>query len=109
MKKSAFHPLIDEQPVDTLSHIQTMLRFAQESTIKANVDTELTPRQARIYGQLSGVLRMIGEALEYEIERLEGYRPPEEWRLVNKEKEKLADYESTLEKLKEEMEKIQVI
>lgn len=77
MKKSAFHPLIDEHPVDTLSHIQTMLRFAQESTTKACADIELTPHQARIYGQLSGVLKMMGEALAYEIERLEGYRPRE--------------------------------
>jgi hypothetical protein len=43
-----FHPLIDEQPVDTLSHIQTMLRFAQESATKATVDTELTPHQIRV-------------------------------------------------------------
>ena len=70
-----FHPLIDEQPADTLSHIQTMLRFAQESATKATVDTELTPHQTRVYSKLNGLLRMINEAVEYEIERLQDYRP----------------------------------
>ena len=70
-----FHPLIDEQPVDTLSYIQTMLRFAQESATKATVDTALTPHQIRVYSKLNGLLRMINEAVEYEIERLQDYRP----------------------------------
>lgn len=70
-----FHPLIDEQPADTLSHIQTMLRFAQESATKATIDTELTPYQTRIYSKLNGLLRMINEAVEYEMERLQDYRP----------------------------------
>ena len=61
-----FHPLIDEQPVDTLAHIQTMLRFAQESATKATVDTALTPHQIRVYSKLNGLLRMINEAVEYE-------------------------------------------
>ena len=70
-----FHPLIDEQPADTLSHIQTMLRFAQESATKATEDTELTPHQIRVYSKLNGLLRMINEAVEYEMERLQDYRP----------------------------------
>lgn len=72
-----FHPLIDEQPVDTLAHIQTMLRFAQESTIKAAVDTQLTAHQKQVYSKINGLLRMINEALDYEIERLEDYGPVE--------------------------------
>ena len=73
-----FHPLIDEQPAYTLLHIQTMLRFAQESTTQSIKDTEPTPHQTHLYSKVSGALRMVNEALEYEIERLEGYGPLEE-------------------------------
>ncbi|EGG92846.1 hypothetical protein IMCC1989_2449 [gamma proteobacterium IMCC1989] len=73
MKKPTipFHPLVDEQPADTLAHIQTMLSFAQEFAAKATEDTELTPHEIRIHAGLYALLKVANDALGYEIERLE--------------------------------------
>ncbi len=74
-----FHPLIDEKPADTLTHIQMMLRFVQESaaqtTTQATQDKTITIQQTRISNQLQGMISMINEALDYEIQRLENYGP----------------------------------
>lgn len=68
----SYHPLIAEQPVDTLSHIQTLLRIAEEFTAQAAKGVEMSPHQTRVYG----LLKTAGEALAYEIKRLEN-TPPE--------------------------------
>jgi hypothetical protein len=70
-----FHPLVDEQPADTLSHIHTMLSLAQELAAKTAEDTEMTPYETRIHTGFYALLRVVHEALDYEIERLQNYRP----------------------------------
>ncbi|MEJ2417987.1 MAG: hypothetical protein P8Y45_13885 [Exilibacterium sp.] len=69
------HPLIDDQPVDTLSHVQTMLAFVQEFAAKATEDAQLTPHEIRVHAGLYALLKVVNEALDYEIERLERYCP----------------------------------
>ena len=65
------HPLVDEQPVDTLSHVRSLLSFAQEFTAKATEDAELTPYEVRVHTGLYALLKVATEALNYEIDRLE--------------------------------------
>jgi hypothetical protein len=80
-----FHPLVDEQPADTLSHIQTMLTLAQELAAKTADDTEMTPYEMRIHTGLYALLRIVNEALDYEIERLQDYGLQDGLRTVAKE------------------------
>lgn len=69
--KPPYHPLVDDQPVDTLSHIQSLLSFAQEFTAKATEDAELTPYEIRVHTGLYAILKIVIEALNYEIDRLD--------------------------------------
>lgn len=70
-----FHPLIDDLPADTLAHIQTMLSFAQEFAARTADGAEMTPYETRIHTGLYALLRIVNEALDYEIERLAHYHP----------------------------------
>ena len=63
--------LIDDHPIDTLSHIQSALTFIQEFAAKANEEVDSTPHELRVYSGLYALLKVINEAIDYEIGRLE--------------------------------------
>ncbi|MEO0442964.1 MAG: hypothetical protein AAFZ92_04375 [Pseudomonadota bacterium] len=69
--KPPTNALIDDHPVDTLSHIQSALTFIQEYAAKANEDVDITPYEIRVYSGLHALLKVINEAIDYEIGRLE--------------------------------------
>lgn len=69
--KTPLNPLIDQHPVDTLIHIQSVLSFIQEYTARATEEPGITPYEARINTGLFTILKTVNDALHYEIERLE--------------------------------------
>lgn len=66
------NPLIDQHPVDTLVHIQSVISFLQEYTSQNTCKMGISPKESRIHTGHYAVLKLVNDALEYEIERLEG-------------------------------------
>jgi|GEM_PF-5091876 len=70
-RRATPNPLIDEHPVDTLVHVQSVLSFLQEYTAQSMTGVEVTPNHVRINTGVYNVLRTVSDAIDFEIDRLE--------------------------------------
>ena len=70
-KQATPNPLIDEHPADTLVHVQSVLSFLQEYTAKSTESVETTPHNVRVNTGVYNVLRIVSDAIDFEIDRLE--------------------------------------
>lgn len=75
LPKVPSNPLIDQHPVDTLIHIQATLAFIQDYISKNTEDSDNTPHQARVHTGHHTLLRIVNDALDYEIDRLDKQMP----------------------------------
>ncbi len=71
------NPLIDIHPIDTLVHVQAVLCFIQEYAAKSTEDGELQlqPHNMRVNTGLYAVLKIVNQAIDYEIGRLDADQP----------------------------------
>lgn len=69
------NPLVNEHPVDTLSQIQSILLLLQEFAAHTAESGDTPAQSVRVHHGMSSLLTSINGALEYEIKRLENYRP----------------------------------
>ncbi len=63
------NPLIDEHTVDTLTHIQEVLMFLQDYMFKYSEDADMALANPRVNTGHYTLLRLVNDALEYEINR----------------------------------------
>jgi len=68
------NPLVDEHPIDTLLHVQAVLTFIQEYAAKSTEEAETNPHDVRINTGLYAILRTVNDAIDFEIDRLDGER-----------------------------------
>lgn len=71
IKTPPANPLVDQNPVDTLLHIQAVLVFLQENSAKATGEAELTPHESLVNTGQYAILKIVNDALDYEIDRLD--------------------------------------
>jgi len=63
------NPLVDQHTVDTLIHVQEVLAFLQNYLLKALEESDIIPHDVRVNSGHHTILRMVHDALEYEINR----------------------------------------
>ena len=74
MKKldTPFNPLVEQHPVDTLVQIQNVLTFVQDYVTHTTHQPDTSAKEVQINTGHYAVLKLVNDALDYEVERLEG-------------------------------------
>jgi hypothetical protein len=65
------NPLVDQHSIDTLIHIQAVLSFIQEYVSKTTEESDLTLNDVRVNTGHYALLKLVNDALDYEIHRLD--------------------------------------
>lgn len=70
--KTPNNPLVEQHPVDTLVQIQNVLSFLQDYITQSTEQADTNAKKVQINTGHYSVLKLVNDALDYEIERLEG-------------------------------------
>lgn len=69
--KTPPNPLVDQHPVDTLIHIQSVLALLQDYLAQTTHQPDITPDEAQVHTGHYAMLKLVNDALDFEIDRLD--------------------------------------
>lgn len=70
-KQKPLNPLVNQHPVDTLIHVQSIVALLQDHMIQNTQQADTTTDEVHINTGHYALLKTVNDALDYEIDRLD--------------------------------------